>query len=171
MQTLNVGAGRTDEEYKAAEQQRREELNNDIRTYARSFYIAAVCAALGGGLFLVKLNLVVNIGAIDLFLIYGRELIHTNPFLGPMVTAVWVLLLLGLGFAASKAQRWAFWAGIILYTVDVVLLMLAFNLLSGVAMGVHGFFIMQWFKGQRAVGEVNDPMSSQRSVAAGPAMS
>jgi hypothetical protein len=83
-----------------------------------------------------------------------------------MVTATWVLLLVGLGFAAGKAQRWAFWAGIILYAADMVLLMLPFNLLSGVAMGVHGFFIMQWFKGQRAVEEVKESASSQRSIAA-----
>jgi hypothetical protein len=165
MQTLNVGAGRSDEEYKAAEEQRREELKNDIQTHAKYFFIAAVCAALGGGLFLVKLNLAVNIGAIDLFLLYGRVL-RTSPFLGPMVTATWVLLLVGLGFAAGKAQRWAFWAGIILYAADMVLLMLPFNLLSGVAMGVHGFFIMQWFKGQRAVEEVKESASSQRSIAA-----
>src|ERR1700742_4489961 len=88
MQTLNVGAGRSDEEYKAAEEQRLHELKNDVKTYARFFFIAAACACLGGGLFLVKLNLAVNIGAIDLFLLYGRELLRTNPILLPMVTAM-----------------------------------------------------------------------------------
>jgi hypothetical protein len=167
MQTLNVGAGRTDEEYKAAEEQRREELNNDVKTYARYFFIAAGCAGLGGGLFFVKLNLVVNIGAIDLALLYGRELFRTNPLLWPMVTATWMLMLTGLGFAAGKAQRWAFWAGIILYGADVVLLMLPLNLWSGLAMGVHSFFIMQWFKGQKALEEINEAARSQRSIAAG----
>lgn len=167
MQTLNVGAGRTDEEYKAAEEQRLEELKNDVKTCARYFFIAGVCAALGGGLFLVKLNLGVNIGAIDLFLLYGRELLRTNPLLWPMVTATWVLLLVGLGFAAGKGQRWAFWAGIILYAADIVLLMLPLNLWSAVAMGVHAFFIMQWFKGQKALGELKESAKSQRAIAAG----
>ena len=167
MQTLNVGAGRSDEEYKAAEEQRLHELKNDVKTYARFFFIAAACACLGGGLFLVKLNLAVNIGAIDLFLLYGRELLRTNPILLPMVTAMWALVLVGLGFAAGKGQRWAFWAGIVLYAADVVLLMLPFNLLSGLAMGVHGFFIMQWFKGQKALGEIQDSAQSQRSMTAG----
>ena len=167
MQTLNVGAGRTDEEYKAAEEQRLEELKNDVKTYARQFFIAAGCAGLGGGLFFVKLNLAVNIGAIDLLLLYGRELFRTNPLLWPMATATWMLMLTGLGFAAGKRQRWAFWAGIILYAADVILLMLPLNLWSGVAMGVHGFFMMQWFKGQKALGEIKESDRSQRSIAAG----
>src|SRR5437764_878085 len=50
MQTLNVGAGRTDDEYKAAEEQRRADLRSDVQTYAMYFFIAAGLAVLGTGL-------------------------------------------------------------------------------------------------------------------------
>lgn len=167
MQTLNVGAGRSNEEYKAAEEQRHEELKKDVQTYARYFYVAAACAVLGSGMFLVKLP-IVNIGAIDLFLYYARDLIRSSPLLWFVVGGTWVLLMAGLGFAASKGQRWAFWAGIVLYSADMIPLFLAFNLwTSTLAMGVHGFFIMQWFKGQKTVGEIQESAQSQRSIAAG----
>lgn len=167
MQTLNVGAGRTNEEYKAAEEQRYEELKNDVQTYARYFFVAAACAVLGSGMFLVRLGLAVNIGAIDLVSFYARDLIRANPLLWPMVGGTWVLLVAGLGFAAGRAQRWAFWAGIILYSADMIPLFLAFNLWTTVTMGVHGFFIMQWFKGQKTLGEIQEADQPQRSVAAG----
>src|SRR5882757_4686265 len=41
MQTLNVGAGRTDQEYKAAEDQRRDDLLADSRNAANYFFWAA----------------------------------------------------------------------------------------------------------------------------------
>jgi inner membrane protein involved in colicin E2 resistance len=41
MQTLNVGAGRTDNEYKADEQQRRADLLADSRMDANYFFLAA----------------------------------------------------------------------------------------------------------------------------------
>jgi len=56
MQTLNVGAGRTDEEYKAAEEQRRADLRSDVQTYAFHFFVAAGLAAVGTGLILFKLK-------------------------------------------------------------------------------------------------------------------
>lgn len=49
MQTLNVGAGRTDEDYKAAEEQRRTDLRDDSRNDANYFFWAAGLAALGTG--------------------------------------------------------------------------------------------------------------------------
>jgi hypothetical protein len=63
MQTLNVGAGRTDEEHKAAEEQRRADLLADSRNDANYFFWAAGLAALASGLFPVRINFLVNIGA------------------------------------------------------------------------------------------------------------
>jgi hypothetical protein len=62
MQTLNVGAGRTDEEYKAAEDHRRADLLADSRSDANSLFWAAALAALASGLFPVQVNFLVNIG-------------------------------------------------------------------------------------------------------------
>src|SRR5205085_7851161 len=127
MQTLNVGAGRTDDEYKAAEEQRRADLRSDVQTYAMYFFIAAGLAALGTGLLLFKLNIIVNIGAIDLFPWYARDLIQSNPLLFyRAAAATWVVVLVLLGLAARKGQRWAFWAGVILYGADLVPLIVAF---------------------------------------------
>jgi len=163
MQTLNVGAGRTDEEYKAAEESRRVELRNDVQNYALYFFIAAGLAALGTGLLPIRLFAIVNIGCIDLLQFYGGELIKANPLLLRAAAAAWVLALVGLGFAARKGQRWAFWAGLVLYAADMLPLVVMFSLW---AFGIHGFFIFQWFKGQRALGELKEAPQSAAAAAA-----
>jgi hypothetical protein len=152
MQTLNVGAGRTDEEYKAAEESHRVELRSDVQTYSMYFFIAAGLAALGTGLLPIRLFGIVNIGFIDLLQFYGGELIKANPLLLRVAAAAWVLAVAGLGFAARKGQRWAFWAGLLLYAADMLPLIVMFSIW---AFGVHGFFVFQWLKGQRALGELN----------------
>ncbi len=141
MQTLNVGAGRTDEEYKAAEEQRRADLRDDIRMDANCFFVAAGLAGLGTGLLPVRLNLLVSIGAIDLLHWYGRELVRLHPLIGYGAAAMWVVTLVGLGFAALRGYRWAFLAGV---------------LLSIWSIGVHGFFIFKWFQGQRALRDLKE---------------
>src|SRR5207249_10527966 len=81
MQTLNVGAGRTDEEYKATEEQRRADLRSDCRDDANYFFWAAGLSALGTGLLPVRLNLLVSVGTVDLLTLYGRSgrLDHLKP--------------------------------------------------------------------------------------------
>ncbi len=74
MQTLNVGAGRTDTEYKEAEEQRRADLRADSRSDANFFFWAAGLAALGTGLLPVRLNIFVSVGTIDFLSFYGRPL-------------------------------------------------------------------------------------------------
>src|SRR5580692_6518240 len=113
MQTLNVGAGRTDKEYKEAEEQRRADLLADSRNDANYFFWAAGVAALGTGLLpvgllTVRLNILVNIGVVDLLGYYGRPLLEAHPFTGDGVLGAWVLALVGLGFAARAGHRWAF---------------------------------------------------------------
>lgn len=166
MQTLNVGAGRTDEEYQAAEESRREELRGDVQTSAFYFFIAAICASLGTGVLLIKLNLIVNIGAIDLLAIYGRDLLHGNILLFRLAGAAWVVALLLLGLAARNNHRWAFWAGIILYGADLLCTMVLLSVFTIFALGVHGFFIMQWFKGQKALGELKESQARAAAAAA-----
>jgi hypothetical protein len=74
MQTLNVGAGQTDKEYNAAEEQRRGDLRDDSRSDANYFFWAAGLAAVGSGLLPVRLNIIVSIGAFDLLSLYGKSL-------------------------------------------------------------------------------------------------
>src|SRR5215469_1490685 len=54
------------------------------------------------------------------------------------MAASWVVVLLGLGFAGRNAQRWAFLAGMALYLVDMMALMVLFSLW---AFGIHAFFV------------------------------
>jgi hypothetical protein len=68
MQTLNVGAGRTETEYKAAEEQRRADLRVESQTDANYFFWAAGLAALGTGLLPVRLNVLVSIGISSIWL-------------------------------------------------------------------------------------------------------
>jgi len=161
MQTLNVGAGRSDQEYKAAEEHRLADLRSDVQSYAMYFFVAAGLAGLGTGLLPIRLFGIVNIGFIDILTFYGGELVRANPLLLRAAAAAWVLALIGLGLAGRKSQRWAFWAGVILYAADMLPLIAMFSLW---AFGIHGFFIFQWFKGQRALGELKASDSSRQDL-------
>ena len=153
MQTLNVGAGRTDEEYQAAEEQRRADLRADSRRNANYFFVAAVLAALGTGLFPLRINILVSIGVIDLLPFYGGPLFRLHPLLVSAAAAAWVVALVGLGFAAQKDHRWAFLAGVVLYGTDMIALGLTFSFWS---IGVHGFFLLKWFQGQKALKDLKE---------------
>jgi hypothetical protein len=154
MQTLNVGAGRTDNEYQAAEEQRRADLRDDSRSDANYFFWAAGLAALGTGLLPVRLNILVSIGAFDLLRFYGRPLNPLYPLAMYSVAAMWVLALLGLGFAGRSGRRWAFLAGMVLYGADMIALIMMFSLW---AFGVHAFFVFKWFQGQKALKDLDEP--------------
>lgn len=150
MQTLNVGAGRTDVEYKAAQEQRRADLLADSRSDANYFFWAAGLAALGTGLLPVRLNILVSIGAVDLLGLYGRSL-GTLYLVGVFsAAAAWVVALGGLGFAARRGHRWAFVAGMVLYGADMIALIVLFSIW---AFGIHAFFVFKWFQGQSALKE------------------
>ena len=158
MQTLNVGAGRTDEEYKAAEEQRRVDLRAESQNDANYFFGAAALAAIASGLLPVRLNILVNIGAFDLLkLFYIREFGPTYPLMTYGAPAAWLAALLGLGFAARRGHRWAFLAGMVLYGMDMIALVSTFSLW---AFGVHAFFVFKWFQGQNALKDLNEPRAS-----------
>jgi hypothetical protein len=157
MQTLNVGAGRTDEEYKAAEEQRRADLLADSRSDANYFFWAAGLAALGTGLLPVRLNIFVSIGVFNLLGLYARSPNPLFPLAMYGAAAAWLVMLLALGFAARSGHRWAFLAGMILYGADMIALTLTFSLW---AFGVHAFFVLKWFQGQKALKDLNDAGAS-----------
>lgn len=152
MQTLNVGAGRTDEEYKAAEEQRRADLRNDSRSDANYFFWAAGLAAVGSGLFPVRLGILVNVGAFDLLGLYGRPLGQLYPLVAYSTVTVWLITVVALGFAARSGSRWAFLVGMVLYGADMIALMATF---SSWAFGVHAFLVFRWFQGQKALHDLN----------------
>lgn len=150
MQTLNVGAGQTDEEYNAAEEQRRGDLRDDSRSDANYFFWAAGLAAVGSGLLPVRLNIIVSIGAFDLLSLYGKSL---GPVAVDTTVAIWLIAVVALGFAARSGRRWAFLIGIVLYGADMIALIAMFSLW---AFGVHAFFVFRWFQGQKALKDIND---------------
>ncbi len=153
MQTLNVGAGRTDDEYRAAGEQRLADLRDESRGDANYFFWAAGLAALGTGLLPVRVNILVSIGAVDLLRIYGRGLVRIYPFAPYSAAAMWVAAVMALGFAARGGRRWAFLAGMFLYGADMVALTATFSLW---AIGVHAFFVFKWFEGQKALRELEE---------------
>jgi len=153
MQTLNVGAGRTDEEYRTSEEQRRADLLADSQTDANYFFWAAGLAALGTGLLPIKLNLVVSIGTVDLLVLYGRTLGTLYPIVVVGTAVLWVLVMVGLGFAGRAGYRWAFVMGIAIYAADMAALIVTFSLW---AFGLHAFFVFKWFQGQKALKDLPD---------------
>jgi len=90
----------------------------------------------------------VSIGAYELLTIYGRETIRHNPLLLYAAGVLWAAILVGLGFAARKGYRWAFLAGVALYAGDMIALAITFSVFS---IGVHGFFVLKWYQGQKAL--------------------
>jgi hypothetical protein len=155
MQTLNVGAGRTDSEYQAAEEQRRADLRTDSLADANFFFWAAGCAALGTGFLPIKFNFLVSIGAVDLLIFYGRSLGEFHSLAVYCTSALWVAVLVGLGFAARRGYRWAFLTGMVLYGLDMIALILMFSLW---AFGLHSFFVFKWYQGQAAMRDLRAPV-------------
>lgn len=137
MQTLNVGAGRTDDEYNEAQERHREELREDSQSDANYFFWAAGLAATSSGILPIQIHFLINIGLFDLLEIYGRPLGPNYPLVAQTTVVTWVMVLCALGFAARKGYRWAFWAGIFLYGADMLALMVTFSVW---AFGVHAFF-------------------------------
>lgn len=159
MQTLNVGAGRSEADYQATEEKRRADLITDSRDDANYFFWAAGLAALGTGLLPVQITFAVNIGAIDLLRAYGTQFGVGGIGLH-LAAGLWILVTLSLGAAARKGQRWAFLAGILIYAADMIALIMMFSIW---AFGVHAFFLFKWFEGQTRLREYREA-----AVAAGP---
>jgi hypothetical protein len=154
MQTLNVGAGRTDGEYQAAEQQRRDDLRDESREDANYFFWAAGLAAVSTGLLPVRLNILVNIGVFDLLPRYAIALGPLYPLAVYGVVATWLGVLVVLGFVGRSGRSWAFLVGMVLYGADMIALMVMFSLW---AFGVHAFFLFKWFQGQKALKDIEQP--------------
>ena len=150
MQTLNVGAGRTDSEYAATEESRLAELRDEVRTDADYFFWAAGLATASTGLLPIRIGVLLNIGFFDLLTLYGKSLGKLFMYGS---AATWVAALVALGFAARRNYRWAFMIGIIVHSADMLALIATFSIF---AFGVHGFFVFKWFQGQKALKDLND---------------
>jgi hypothetical protein len=156
LQTLRVGAGQTDEEFKAAREQQRAELLDQSRGAANYFFFAAGLAALGTGLLPVRMSILVSVGAFDLLRFYGAGLGPAYELALYGLAAGWLIVLIALGFAARSGRRWAFLAGIVLYGTDMMILVITFSLL---AFGVHAFLIFEWYQGQKALTDLDEHSS------------
>jgi hypothetical protein len=152
MQTLNVGAGLSEAEYKAADDQRRADLLAESRTDANFFFWAAGFAALGTGLLPIRFGLLVNVGIVDLLRVYGGSLGALYGLTLLASATLFVGLLILMGFAGRQGYRWAFVIGIALYGADSLALMLTLSMWS---LGVHAFFMFKWFEGFKALRELS----------------
>jgi hypothetical protein len=67
----------------------------------------------------------------------------------------------------GHGYRWAFLAGMALYRADMIALIVTFSLLS---VGVHRFFVLKWFQGQKALKDLKDatatvgPVTQERKI-------
>jgi hypothetical protein len=102
----------------------------------------------------VQLNILVNVGILDLLGFYGRSPSPLYPLAMYGATAAWLVMLVALRFVGRSGHRWAFLAGMALYGADMVALMVTFSLW---AFGVHAFFVFKWFQGQQALKDLNEP--------------
>lgn len=151
MQELGIQAGRTEEEVAAAQEWHREELREDITRSANIFFWAAGFAAITSGLLPVRIGILIDLGIIDLLYVYGRQFGSDQGLVIGFVSVALISLLVALGAMGRLQKRWAFFVGMILYGADIIALMLTFSVW---AVGVHGFFLLRWYQGQRAVAEL-----------------
>jgi hypothetical protein len=137
-----VGAGQTNAEYQARQEQQRADLKTDSKSDANYFFVAAGLAALGTGLLPIHVNFLVGIGAFDLLALYGTGFGAVHSLILQGVAAGWLLALLAMGFAARAGHRGAFLAGVVLYGLDMIALVMTFSIW---AFGVHAFFVFRWY--------------------------
>lgn len=165
METLNVGSGQTNEDAAAAQAAHLEELRGDVAFAGNMFFVAAACVLVCSGLLLVRFNLLIDVAAIEFAFHYAAPqmpLVVGNRQLTllpqpPLVCSVAVLLILGfvvLGFFGRRGKRWAFVAGLAIYGLDAIGLLLLFSIFS---FGVHGFFLFKWWQAQNAAAELAKP--------------
>jgi hypothetical protein len=159
MQTLNVGAGQSDVDYKESQARQREDLLSEARDAANYFFWAAGLAALGTGLLPIRINIFVSIGCIDLLAFYGRSWGALYPTALYGAALLWVAAMVGLGLAGRRGQRWAFLGGIVIYGMDLIALLVTFSIWS---FAVHGIFLFKWYQGQKAL---KDRMESATATA------
>src|SRR5260370_41358281 len=114
MELLNVGAGRTDEEYKEAQQRRRDALREDSQKDANYFCYAAGLAVTSSGILPIQIHFLINIGVVDLLGLYGRRIGENLSTVAEGTVVMWILVLCALGFAARQGYPWAFILGIAL---------------------------------------------------------
>ena len=155
MDILNVGAGRTDEEYKHAQQVHRDELREDSENDANYFFWAAGLAATSSGILPIRIHFLINVGLFDLLGLYGGRFGANYSTIAEGTVVMWILVLCGLGFAARKGYRWAFILGIAIYALDMFALLAVFSIWG---FGVHGFFVYRWFQGQKALKNLHEPI-------------
>ena len=159
MQTLNVGAGRSDDDYKASEDQSRGDLRTEALNCGNLFFWAAGMAAIPTALVPMPVSSLVRLGSTDLLAFYGRTLGPFHSITVIAATATWIVALVGLGFAARSGHKWAFLVGIILYALDMIALIVTFSIL---AFGVHSFFVYKWYQGRRLLKDLDDGVVSQQ---------
>jgi hypothetical protein len=94
---------------------------------------------------------------LDLLTFYGEPLGRFYSLAVYGAAAMWLIVLLGLGFAGRADHGWAFLAGMALYGADMIALVVMFSLWAS---GVHAFFVFKCFQGQKALKDLTDPGAS-----------
>ena len=161
METLEIGSGQTPQDWEHEQELRREELRGDVRMAANFFFIAAAGAAVCSGVSPVETTFFVDVGFVELarmlskapmalgFGIFIPPRMLLSPHLAMLGVAVGIMgCMILLGIAGRSYKRWAFWAGLVIYGIDSLLLMLFFSFFS---LGLHGFFLWKWWEAQRAI--------------------
>ena len=161
MQTLNVGAGLSDQEYRDVEASRRAEQLSDAKFSAQILFWAAGAAALSSGLLPVRFGLGTAIGFWELLALYGRTLTSHLAIALVAFGGTWAGLMAVLGYFAHRGARWAFLIAIALYAADTLALIATFSLVS---CGVHGFFLWKWWEGQQKLKELSEPAAAAQSA-------
>lgn len=145
------------------------ELTQRMRRGAGNFYwiaalsvINSVLSMTGSGTYFV-IGLAVTL-MVDGMTIGLSESLPEGALIVKIIGLVLSILIAGVfalfGFFASQGKRWAFLVGIVLYSLDG-LIMLAFADWIGVLF--HGFFLWGLFGGWRALGELQK-MSTQKQT-------
>ncbi|MDD3803275.1 MAG: hypothetical protein PHW02_02680 [bacterium] len=151
------------DEKQAIEQRLR--IENEVKGAASWFFWIAALSVINSVLFMFNLqwNFVIGLGISQILDFVGKSLSETAisgmKYISLIMNVILAALFILIGMFAAKGSRKAFMTGIILYALDSVIFILAFDLLGigfhifAIYFMVRGFIVSKKLNASEIVGE------------------
>ncbi|HAV92401.1 TPA: hypothetical protein DCW38_04390 [candidate division WOR-3 bacterium] len=142
-------------------------IENEVKGSASWFYWIAALSILNSIIFMFNLNwnFVIGLGVTQLLDFAGRafsdNFISGIKYLSLSLNIILSAVFIVIGLYANKASRKAFIIGMILYGLDTIVFILAFDLLG---IGFHIFAIYFMFRGFQACAKMKNIINTEETA-------